>query len=74
MLRIDQLPSDTYIAIMAALELEAIRAESDAKEPGAVAMGTDVHWRKTAKDCREAKALLESHRYPRLAELAAVAS
>lgn len=68
MLRIDQIPSDDYITIMVAVESAALSAERDA---GSTALLAE-QFAQLAKGIRAAKALLEAHRYPKFAELAAV--
>lgn len=74
MLRIDQIPLTEYLSILTALTGVIRDADADAEKCRANGWANVEQWTRVARESRAAKALLESHRYPRLAELAAVAS
>lgn len=73
MLRIDQIPLDSYIATITALGVTIAAADAHAEAGEAKGYDTAASWRRVAREAREAKALLESHRFPKLAELAGAA-
>ncbi len=70
MLRIDQIPTHVYISIMTSLEMDACNAERDAASASIPSLAEQFSQR--AAECREAKALMAEHRYPKYAELATV--